>query len=299
MLDLRAVTVSRQRLALFPLLAAVYAASCAVFPDEAVLPAASDNDLGGGGNGAVAGSSSEAGSPIATSGVGGGLVDYGGGSGLAGAADAGNGGAGGVIEPSEGGAGGTGIVPCADPQQTVVIVSEDTWIGSAKDVVTHGDDVQLFVDTGADERRMLLWVNLPAVPDGAWLLKATLILNLESNADVAQAERRLGLHLLSKSFVEGKATWVNFSNGNNRWAMPGGDYGAILARATLPAGSSSGPLSFDVTTPVAMAYAAAVVPLPLIIREVGLLPAAPAALAFTSAEGDASQPSLLVEYCLP
>lgn len=274
-----------------------------MFPDEAVLPATSNTDLGGGGgNETVAGSSADAGSPPASGGAGTGSIDSGGGAGLAGAADAGNGGVGGVIEPSggQGGAGGTGVATCDDPLQTVVVPTEDTWIGSAKPGTGHANDTQLFVDTGADERRMLLWIDLPAAPDGASLVRATLTFHLEANADVTLAQRRLGLHLLSESFVESRTTWTNFSNGaNNKWATPGGDYGALLARATLPAGTSTGPLSFDVTEPLAMAYAATLVPLPLIIREIGVLPPAPAVLAFTSAEGDASQPSLVIEYCLP
>lgn len=291
------VVVSSQRLLLWSslMILTVHAGSCAVFPDEAVLPASNGGDpSGGGGSDAQAGATGDAGGP------GGGATDSGGVGGAAGAG-VGGGGSGSVVGPSAGaaGEGGAGVANCDDPQQTVVTVTEDTWIGAAKASVNHGLDKQLFVDGGADERRTLLRVEVPEAAAGAWLTKATLVLNLESNEDAMLVERQLGLHRLTKEFVGSKATWINFTNGQNEWTAPGGDYGAILAEATLRAGMSSGSLSFDVTKALRSVYSAQAVPLGLIIRESGAPPVAAAALAFTSAEGDASDPSLVIDFCLP
>lgn len=295
------VSVSRQHLALVPLLAAAYAVSCAVFPDEAVLPTASDP-------GEAAGASAQAGNPMASGGAASGATDgagNGGLGGLGGAADAGNGGAGGVVGPGggaagEAGAGGTGTASCDEPQQLVVAVSEDTWIEAADEDANHGDDQQLFVCGGAAERRMLLKVDLPAAPAGAWLVKARLDLNLEANEDETLAPRSLGVYRLTKDFVERKATWVNFNSGGiNEWDARGGDFGPMLARATLQAETSVGRLSFDVTKELSSLYAAQAIPLGLIVREVAEPPRAPAGLAFTSAEGNASVSTLVIEYCEP
>jgi hypothetical protein len=292
------VSVSRQRLALYPLLATAYAVSCAVFPDRAVLPTVSDP-------GEAAGASAQAGSPAASGGAGSGATGGAGNAGLAGGGDPGNGGAGGRIEPSgggagEAGAGGTGIASCDEPQQLVVAVSEDTWIDAADETANYGDDQQLFVCGGAAERRLLLKVDLPPAPAGAWLVKARLDLNLEANEDETGAPRSLGLYRLTKDFVERKATWVNFASGGiNEWEVRGGDFDGIVARATLQADSSAGPLSFDVTKSLSSVYSNQAVPLGLIVREVGEPPPAPAALAFTSSEVNASVPTLVIEYCEP
>jgi hypothetical protein len=292
------VSVSRQRLALYPLFATAYAVSCAVFPDQAVLPTAGEP-------GEAAGANAQAGSPAVSGGAGSGATGGAGNTGLGGAPDAGNGGVGGLIEPSgggagEAGAGGTGIASCDEPQQLVVVVREDTWIDATDEDANHGDDQQLFVCGGAAERRMLLKVDLPAAPPGAWLVKARLDLYLEANEDETGAARRLGLHRLTKDFVERKATWVNFaSGGNNEWDARGGDFEGILARATLQADSSVGPLSFDVTKSLSSVYSAQAVPLGLIVREVTEPPPAPAALAFTSSGVNASVPTLVIEYCEP
>jgi hypothetical protein len=160
--------------------------------------------------------------------------------------------------------------------------------------------VQLFVNGGAAERRTLLKIDVPAAPAGAWLVRATLDFNLESNQAATLAQRVLGLYPLTRDYTEAKATWLNFTNGaNNQWNAAGGDFGSILARATLPAETSAGTLSFDVTKPLSSVYSAQAVPLALIVREVGAPPPGPAALAFTSSGGNASVPALTIEYCEP
>jgi hypothetical protein len=289
------VPVPRPRLVFLPILATAYAVSCAVFPDEAVLPATSNTDLGGGGSGEAAGTTADAGEPVTSMG---GVAQTGGVAGLAGAGDAA---AGGVIEPSAGatGEGGASGATCESPKQAVVVITEDTWIDADKQTSTHGEDQQLSVEAGATERRALLLVGLPSAVPGAWLIKGSLVLNLESNADKTFAERWLGLYVLSKPFIEGKATWLKVGNGNNEWASAGGDFGPLIAGAKLEAGRANGSLTFDVTKPLAEVYSTQPVPVGLIIIEVGGARPAPATLAFTSAEGDASKPTLVIEYCEP
>ena len=242
-----------------------------------------------------------AGSPIASGGAGASSVA--GGGGVGGVAD--DGGAGGAIElgggsAGEAGAGGSGIATCDEPQQLVALVGEDAWIDAADEDANHGGDAQLLVNGGAAERRMLFKVLVPAAPAGAWLVKARLDFNLESNQQSTAAQRALGLYRLTRDYVVSKVTWTNFTNGaKNTWDAPGGDFGGILARATLPAETTAGTLSFDVTKPLSSVYSAQAVPLALIVREVGATPAGPAALAFTSSEGNAFAPALTIEYCEP
>ena len=293
MLDFIAVPVpvSRQRFVLYPLLVTAYAVSCAVFPDEAVLPAVGNTDLGGAGSSEAAGATAAAGEPMTSTG---GAAQTGG---VGGLADAGNGGVGGSAGAA--GEGGASEATCESPQQTVVVVDEDTWIDAAKPATSHGNDTQLWVEPGENERRALLRVDLPAASSGAWLTRATLILNLESNADPDLAERWFGLYVLSKPFDEGKTTWVQFDNTDNDWASPGGDFGDIVASGQLEAGSAQGSLTFDVTKPLAAVYGTQPVPVGLILIDIGTPALASAELAFTSAEGDASRPSLVIESCEP
>jgi hypothetical protein len=274
-----------------------------VFPDEAVLPAVSNTDLGGGGSGEAAGATAEAGSPVASGGAGNGGLGGTADAGAAGTAEPGGGAAGeagaGEAGAGEAGAGGAGAT-CDDPHQLVVPVREDTWIDAANADANHRGDARLFVNGGAAERRTLFKIDVPAAPAGGWLVKATLDFNLESNQDESLVQRALGLYRLTRDYSESKVTWLKFTNGaKNDWDAPGGDFGGILARATLPAETSAGTLSFDVTAPLRSVYSAQAVPLALIIREVGAPPFAPAALAFTSSGGNASKPALTIEYCEP
>jgi hypothetical protein len=189
---------------------------------------------------------------------------------------------------------------CEAPQQRVIRLTADTWIDAAKPSTTHGNDGQLFVVGGAGERRALLQLTLPEAAAGAWLIKASLILSLESNADATSAERRLALHRLSRSFVENRATWLNFGNGvDGEWDTPGGDFGLLeLAGAVLPAKTAQDSLTFDLTDGLRKVFTEQAVPLSLVVLEVGSVPPASAELAFTSRDGDAG-PSLVIDLCPP
>lgn len=273
-------------------LALVVAASCSVFPDQARLPRGALVGAGGAGAGPDAGS---AGSGIdslpaagASPGAGGGAPTAGGEPGSAGAAGSGEGGA-------SAGAGG-----CANSGSVRGAVTADTWIEAANPNATHGKEARLSVVGGGSEQRGLLQLSLPAVPNAAVMLKASLTLHLEANADGSLASRQLELHGLDQDVDENRASWVSWSNGNRKWTHAGGDFGAALAEAVLPAGTSSGALSFDVTLAVQEALAKNVATLPFIVVETGAPPPAPADLAFGAREGNASHiAELSLEYCEP
>lgn len=270
-----------------------WAASCAVFPDEAVLPAsgqagaAGDPAIAQAGAGDVSGGGvdGEAGASGA-SGASGGASGSGGSAPLAGA-------------PATGGADG-----CASPEQAEGDIVADSWIEQAKPATSHGNDVLLSVVAalaGENERRALLSFALPGLPAGAVVVSATLTLHLESNADVTLAERHLEMSLLGQGVDEPRASWTNWGNGVNRkWLRPGGDYGTTRATAAIPASLASGPVTFDVTDMLGDLISTELVPLPVIVVEVGPPPTPPAELAFTSREGDALgalSPQLLIDYC--
>jgi hypothetical protein len=181
------------------------------------------------------------------------------------------------------------------------LAAADTWIEAAKPSNSHGNEQQLFVIGGGQERRALLELTLPAAVTGAVVLKATLALHLQANADAGMVERRLQLRKLSQAVNEGSASWSNWGNGSSRkWTVPGGDFGSALASTRVPAGTADGPVTFDVTVPVGQAFAANPAVLSFIVMENGAPPAAPAELAFTSSEGDASGvPRLTLQYCEP
>lgn len=261
-----------------------------MFPDEAVLPAGSPS----GGDGAGPSSAGQAGEPPLMNGGAAGAGESGG---AAGDSPTASGGAGGT---ATGGEGGAGEPSCDQPERRVVGAASDTWIEAKKEAATHGPDKQLFVAGGADERRALLQVNLPAASDGAWLIKATLTLNLEANEDAMRAARRLSVHRVTQPFVENRTTWLNFNTADQTWDAPGGDFELQpLGSALLPEETAEGPVSFDVTEALASLVSSQSVPLSLIILETGTLPDPPSALAFTSTEGDASDPSLVIEFCAP
>jgi hypothetical protein len=270
--------------------------SCSVFPDEATLPVVAAGAAGAAVGGATAmpqagvagadviatpgGAGASAGEGGAPSGVGGAPP-----TGVAGSPDV---------------SGGAGGAACANPQTIVGAATADTWIEALKPNATHGSDKTLSVVGGGQERRALLQLALPTVPTGAVLLRARLALHLESNADVGLALRRLSVHQLEQEVIEGRASWSHWNNGNRTWAMPGGDFGSVLAQADVPAGVSDAALTFDVTVPVQQALAAKLADLPFIVLETSAPPPAPAGLAFTAMEGNASGiPALILEYCEP
>jgi hypothetical protein len=287
----------RYRFALCSSLTLIWAASCAVFPDEAVLPATGSSGLGGGGggDGAVAAAGQAGGVAL------GGAAGAGELGGAAGEPVAPNGGVGGATNPGGGEAGAGGAPPtCVAPEQRVLNIAADTWIDAAKPSTTHGADKQLWVVGGSGERRILLQVGLPAAPEGSWLIKATVNLNVESNADVTLAARRFALHRLTQPFVENRTTWLNFDNAGKTWAAPGGDFELQqLARADFSEAGTPALLSFDVTEALGSLFSDQAVPLSLIILETGTVPPAPSELAFTSTEGDASDPTLVIDFCAP
>lgn len=265
-----------------------------MFPDEAVLPVTGSSGLGGGGDGAVA-AAGQAGS--VEPGGAGGASEFGG---AGGEPVTPNGGVGGATNPG-GDAGAGGVPPtCAAPEQRVVDIATDTWIDAAKPSTTHGTDKQLSVVGGSGERRALLQLGLPAAPAGAWLIKATLNLNVEENADGTPAARRFALHRLTQSFVENRTTWLSFDNAGKTWAAPGGDFELQqLAGAEFSEAGTPSVLSFDVTEALGSLFSDQAVPLSLIILETGTVPPAPSELAFTSTEGDASGPTLVIDFCAP
>jgi hypothetical protein len=147
------------------------------------------------------------------------------------------------------------------------------------------------------ERRTLLRLTLPALSDGAVLNQASLVLKLEANADSTRAARRLGLHQLDQP-VGVDTTWRDYSN--KKWITAGGDFGPELARATLPSFTSEAELGFEITDLVQASSSVAPVTLSIVILEIEPAPPAPAELAFTSLEGDASKaPVLRITYCEP
>jgi hypothetical protein len=284
------------------LLALGLVGSCAVFPDEATLPAGSS----------TAGSAGAGGTTVVAHSGSGGRTDGGAGaSAVAGGAEGGSLGTAGV--PGQAGAGGEtsvvggaagagtgGTAPCLNPEQQVVAVTADTWIDAAKSGASHANDAELSVVGGTTgERRALLQVMLPAVPAGKVLNQASLVLHLLVNADATGKVRSLGLHQLQQEVVESRATWTNYANGNaGKWLTPGGDFGPELSTAAVRAGMANGTVTFFITAPVRKIMGATAIPLPVIVLEKGLPPPAPAALAFTSSEGDASSiPALILEFC--
>ncbi len=276
-------------------------ASCSVFPDEAVLPTHPSVNAGSAGQGgpdeagSSAGGQGNVGNP--EGGVSGQLM--GGSAGSAGSVTS-LGGAGG--EPNvAGGAGGEGgSPPCNNPQTVHVVATDDTWIGSAKVSSTHGSEKILDVTaTAGDERRALIALTVPQMLLGAELRRAVLRLHLESNADAGKAVRRLGVHQLTSPFEEGRATWLdNVKKG--QWTNEGGDFGSQLGSARIAAGTSSGNVDFNLTSTIEQILGPTPIPLSLIVLESTAARPAPAELAFTATEGNASEiPELLLTYCDP
>jgi hypothetical protein len=286
------VPVTSHRLVLLSCCGLAWAVSCAVFPDEAVLPSNNSSGLGGAGADGRAGAAGDADLPAGGR-AGAGMPD-------AGAAGLGAGGAGGLVEPP-GGAAGSSVGGCSQPDVRVIPIRADTWIEAAKPKTVHANDKALFVTGGAAERRALLSLTLPGAPAGATLERASLDLQVESNADATSAERSFTLYSLQRQFVEGQANWDDWSNATDgEWDTAGGDLGEQFGSAELPAGTAAGTLSFDVRDALASAFSTQSVPLSLIVIEAGLSPEAPAEVAFTSSEGDDSKrPSLVIEFCMP
>jgi hypothetical protein len=274
-----------------------WSGSCAVFPDEAILPgtgaSAGMSGLAGGGAGgtqpAVGGAHEPPPGGAAHAGEGPTLPTAGAG-GAPGDAGA----------PSLGGAGSPGAAgsSCDEPSEELVRLDKDTWIEAAKPAAGHGNDVVLSVVGGGSERRALLELSLPEVPPGASLRSASLELVLTANANTA-SERRLAVHRLLNEFHETRTDWQQFDNGvENDWENEGGDFGPELAQTAIPASLSSGLVRFELTAAVRVLQAAQVSTVALIALEVGPPPSAPADLAFVSREGDASsEPVLRLSYC--
>lgn len=278
-----------------------------MFPDEATLPAHPSRDAGaagegtpdtGGSGGTGAGNAGgvaqlpEAGAGATSSNQGGATTADGGAAGQPGLAGAGAG--------ADAGAGGAGEPPCLNPQTVKVVAQTDTWIGSAKPDNNHGSDKMLSVVAGTDEHRALIALTLPQALAGLQFHRALLRFHLESNADAGLASRRLAVHRLSQSLDEGRATWNVFGKKTDVWQTPGGDFGGAWDSATVPAGTATGNIDFDVTASVAKLLGATAIPLSLLVRETSAARPGPAELAFTSTEGNASQlPELSLEYCEP
>lgn len=310
-----AVSGFRQRFAFFAFAAILSGVSCAVFPDEAILPIAA----AGSSSGSTSGNAASGGSEDGLAGNGGDGPTKGGVSGASSGSSSGGSvdvaGAGGAGPDPVAGAGGSGSTAtmggapdpgggapgCDKPMQRVASVNVDTYIDQTKESANHAsDDPLLLVGGAGSERRVLL--NMPPLasrPPGAVLLRAVLELTVQSNEDAAASARQLTAYQLTQTFIEGRVNWTNYGNGASRkWAVPGGDIGAELATTTLSSSTGTGKLSFDVTSAVEKALAEGV-PLPVIIVETGAVPAGAATLALRSAEADADKPSLIVDFCTP
>lgn len=282
------------------------ASSCAVFPDEAVLPGAVAVAGSGGtesaGEGGLAGHSDispragmSSGGTEMTAGSGGDL-STGGSSG--GSAFAGAGGA--LLET--GGAGGAGPEPgnCDAPVLTTVPVDIDLWVNAAKDDTNYGKDKLVYVAGGTDARRTMLQFTLPPAPSVGTLLKAELRLHLESNADTTTAARTLGASVLLHDINQTRTTWLHYGKNNELWNAGGGDLVEELAQGTVPAKTVSGTVSMDATVALGKRLTSGPVTLAVVVLEIGPTPSSPAELAFTAWEGNASESATLVlSYCQP
>lgn len=288
---------------------ALWLDGCSIFPDEVNLP-----NAGGGGSEAGAGGTPSVGP---TSGGTDGQDDPSGGEGGASGSRAGAptlGGEGGApnsvgghgsSDAGEAGAfsegGGAGASGCAATViERVTRLSEDTWIDSSKASSTHGDDALNYVN-GPTEQRTLLALTVDAVPPGSGLGSAIVTLTLVSNADASSSPRTIQLHALTRSFEEARASWTNWGKGGARqWQSPGGDFGPAIAQVKLSAPKSGDRVTFDVTGAVAEILSDQAGLLAVIAVEVAPFANAPSALAFGSAEGDASAaPQLAIKYCPP
>jgi hypothetical protein len=267
--------------------------SCSIFPDQATLPTAAAGSAGSatvaaGGHG---GDGTDM-MPFAGAGAEGGMPD-------GGAPQAGMAGANAL--------GGEGGAPaCANSRTLLGFPNADTWIESAKPGTGHGMDTMLSVVSGIngiegmDERRALLDLTLPAVSSKEVVVKATLTLHLQANADETLAARELHAHRLARGVVEARATWTSWDGPTNKWQTLGGDFDAAFAEASVPAGSSEGALVFDVTAVVREAFAAKAASVPFVVLESGAPPPAPAQLSLVSRQGLVSGiPALIVELCPP
>lgn len=274
------------------------AVGCSVFPESAVLPVES-------GGGSAGEPSDDGGAPVGEAGdggrrpnpgtAGGGAASGGGGGGGSSVAEAGAGG------EAQGGTGGTGAT-CDSPQFLSLRVLADLWIGSAKPGDTHEGEALIYASGGTDERRTLLGLDIPA-PNGAVLVKAELVLTLVSNADVSKAARELELWTLGgENAPDPKHTsWTNWGAGNQRrWKDAGADLGLLVAKTQIAADTSTGRVAFEVTEATRAAFTTERHLAPVVILESGSAPAAPAELAFTSLEGNASGSAVLeLTYCPP
>lgn len=273
------------------------AASCAVFPDRAILPtpeaagsAGSAGQLGGGaagrtsgGTAAVAGdSSTTAGEAGAES-----LAGAGGAAGSAGAiAAAGESGSAGAASSSE-----------CSVRHALVATSGDAWIAAGEPRVNHGSDTQLFVLGGASEQRALLSFTLPQASANDVLLRATLVLTLSQPPNLGAGAALFSVRTLQSAFDESRVTWLNYANGASRaWNTPGGDVGLDSATGELYAADVV--LRADVSALVRAARTAQRSELPLLVRDARAAGLMPVSSAFAAREGaPAAVPYLDFEYC--
>lgn len=283
---------------------ALWLDGCSIFPDQVNQPSA-----GAGGTNVIPTSHAGAGGQSDASGGDGGAAPDGqagerpgrseGGAPVSGGAGADTAGAGAAGTPAQGG--GVAAPDCTSALiERVARFSDDTWIDSSRASTNHGDEALLDVNKST-EQRALLSLPLDAVPDGAVLAAVNVTLTLVANADMAGSARTLELHALTRSFEELRASWTNWGKGGSRrWQSPGGDFGPAIAQAVVPASSTSGKVTFDVTAAVTEVLANQADPLSLIVLEVGPTVSAPSSLAFGSSEGDASAaPELVIQYCPP
>lgn len=202
--------------------------------------------------------------------------------------------AGAGAEPS-GGAGGEPA--CPHPQTLRLPVEADTWLDAADSSARHGGDELLSVMAGDSERRAIFALTLPPTPPGTLLERATFVLRLTNNADISLAERRLGLHRLTKPFDEARASWLRHDAGS-KWEQAGGDFGPEVASALVTAGTANGEVNFDVTQALGKVMATSPFALGWLVLETPDNASSLGELSFLSSDqGMLEIPTLVLEYC--
>ena len=275
----------------------MFAAACAVFPDQAIVPARESGEAGSRDEPATMGAGTMGGAANSAAPAHGGDSDGVMASGGAAVVpEPSGGGAAGVEALGSNGGGGEPAGGCVNRQVLNLAAEADTWIDADKPNGRHGGDEQLLVVSGAMERRALLALPLPAAPPATRLQRADFIVRLEANG--ASSERVLAVHRLTRAFNETRASWRFYDNGS-QWDASGGDFGPELASAHIPGGTNTGAVMFDVTAAIGSAVESGSSSFWLIVREASTATAETPALAFTARDDVAGAPLLRLVYCDP
>jgi hypothetical protein len=163
-------------------------------------------------------------------------------------------------------------------------------------MLNFGTDPDLWLSKDGNEEHVLIKFDLASIGSGKTVTKATLRLYLNALPNGASTTTALTLeaHAITKTWSETQATWVSRALATN-WTTQGGDYTATAAgTAVLPAGSLVGTwVEIDIT-PLAGSWASGSTAnngVALVVKN-----AAPDQLVFTSREGAANPPQLVLSY---